>query len=238
MTKPSELFLEIIADLPAKPIEALAVVADRARRRIISPTTKLGSGDDYIAIVTFMDRFSERFGLGIQFPLLQPDASNYMRLEAYVREIRSLGINAVEKGVSDEIDDVISAYEGSAPDSFGLAHLNAEEKRKILEHIERARQIIEGSKISDRKKNALYERLASLAKEVNLHGTRTDRFFAFAGDLGFVLGDMAEKAKPLFDEIKDMMKILTRARARHEGVSLPSGDEVLKLMPPDDTVSD
>ena len=226
--------MEMIGDLPPRPLDALAVVADRVRRRIITPSSKPGNSDDYMAIVTFVDRFCKHFGLQIEFPQLQPSASNYQRLEAYTDIIRALGINAVEASLSHDIDGIISKYEGISDSSFGLAHLNSEEKRKILEHLEHARNVIEGNKLSDRKKNALFERLADLVLEVNAHGTRTHRFFAFAGDLGFVMGDMADKAKPLFNEVKEILKIVTRSRARQEGVSLPSGDQVLQLTPPDE----
>ena len=236
MTKTlSPIVLEIINDLPSRPVDALAVVADRARTRIINPSATPGHSDDYMAIVTFIDRFSKRFNLGIEFPQLDASAGNYQRLVAYVNEIRSLGVNAVEKNASKEIDELIYSHEGLSDNSFGLAHLNEDEKRKILQHLEQARLIIQSSEISDRKKNALLERLSDLIKEVYLYGTSADRFFAFAGDLGFVLGDMAEKAKPLIDEIKEVLKLVTRARARQEGISLPSGDQVLQLTPPDES---
>jgi hypothetical protein len=54
------------------------------------------------------------------------------------------------------------------------------------------------------------------------------------GDVAFVMGDMAEKAKPLINEVKEMMRIVTRSRARQEGVSLPPGDDVILLPKPDD----
>jgi hypothetical protein len=95
------------------------------------------------------------------------------------------------------------------------------------------RAIIESSPLSVRKKNALYARLNNLAREVDAHGTRTDQFFAFAGDLAFVLGDMATKAKPFLEEVRETLRVVSRARARQEGVSLPAGDEPLHLPSPD-----
>jgi hypothetical protein len=119
-------------------------------------------------------------------------------------------------------------------ETFGLARLNEEERAKIHAHIDNVRAIIGTSILSDRKKNALYERLNRLAGEVNAHGTRTERFFSFMGDIAFVMGDMAEKAKPLFKEVKEMMRIVARSRARQEGISLPPGDDVILLPKPDD----
>jgi hypothetical protein len=234
MSKSSPLLLEITSGLPRVPIEAIAVVADRAHQRILTPSQSVGTDEDYIAIVAFLDRFSKKFGIDIRFPKIGSDANNYQKLAIYVNAVRSLGVNAVEEDVSIEIDNLIAKFEGKSDSSFGLARLNDEEKKKILQHLEKARKIVEESQLSDRKKNALFERLADLIREVNTHGTRTDRFFALAGDIGFVLGEMAEKGKPFFTEVREILKIITRARARQEGVSLPPGDEVLKLPSPSD----
>jgi hypothetical protein len=85
------------------------------------------------------------------------------------------------------------------------------------------RSIIQKSKIADRKKNALFERLSDLEREVNTHGTRTDRFFAFAGDVGFVLGDMANKAKPLIVESKRDFENCVPITCPAGGVKFASG---------------
>jgi hypothetical protein len=66
----------------------------------------------------------------------------------------------------------------------------------------------------------------------NRNGTRTDRFFAFASELGFSIGQFTKDAKPAIDELKDMLKIVSKARARHEGLKLPAGDEILLLPEP------
>jgi hypothetical protein len=68
--------------------------------------------------------------------------------------------------------------------------------------------------------------------EVNRNGTRTDRFFAFASELAFAAGQFTKDAKPAIDELKDMLKIVTKARARREGLKLPAGEEILLLAEP------
>lgn len=127
------------------------------------------------------------------------------------------------------------AISGLTASTYGYAVLDPAEKKDIQIHIEKIRSIIEGSQLADGKKNALFDRLSDLTSEVNRNGTRTDRFFAFASEFAFCARDFAKDAKPMFDEVKDILKIVTRARARHDGLKLPLNDEVLSLPEPDFT---
>ena len=111
--------------------------------------------------------------------------------------------------------------------------LEAEEKKEIHNHIANIRSIIESSSLHDRKKNSLFQRLSELVIEVDRNGTRTDRFFAFAAEVAFCAGDFATKAKPMFDEVKEILKIVTRSRARHDDIKLPTSEEVLSLPEPE-----
>ncbi len=124
------------------------------------------------------------------------------------------------------------AIESSLQNSVGYAILTPEEKTECSRHIEKIREIIESSELDDRKKNNLFDHLSTLGREIARNGTKTDRFFAFASDAAFVMGDFAKKAEPLFSEIKDILKIVTKARARKEGNQLPPGEEVLQLPAP------
>lgn len=72
---------------------------------------------------------------------------------------------------------------------------------------------------------------------MNRNGTRTDRFFAFASEVAFNAADFEKNARPVFDQLKDILKIVTRSRARHEGLALPAGDEILSLPKPDDNAA-
>lgn len=115
----------------------------------------------------------------------------------------------------------------------GYAILEAEEKAELHEHLDKIRSIVEKSSLDDRKRNSLFERINELAKEIDRNGTRTDRFFAFAGELGFYLGQFAKDAKPAIDEAKAILKIIWQARERHDGTKLPRPDDVLLLPEPE-----
>jgi hypothetical protein len=148
-----------------------------------------------------------------------------LQFEAYRSQIMANRSHAIKKLAAKSF-----SLEGA--ETFGYAILNSEEKEILHKHIEEIRKIIDGSDLNDRKKNNLFSRLNDLSFEINKNGTTTDQFFAFASEAGFCMGDFASKAKPLFDEIKDILKIVAKARARQEKVQLPPGDEVLSLPAP------
>jgi hypothetical protein len=116
--------------------------------------------------------------------------------------------------------------------AFGYAVLTSEEKEKIHSHLSRVRKIIERSQLDDRKKNSLFDSLSKLERDVDRNGTPTDRFFAFMGDMGFCLGELAHSAGPAIKEVKEILKIITQARARNEQVQLPPSGEILTLPEP------
>jgi hypothetical protein len=148
-----------------------------------------------------------------------------LRYEAYVNQINA-NQRASMKGNAKAVLEAAMARE------IGYAVLDADEKAAIHKHIEKIRELVEASGLDDRKKNNLFSRLARLTSEVNRNGTRTDRFFAFASELGFSIGQFAKDAKPAIDETKEILKIVTKARSRHEGLKLPAGEEVLSLPEP------
>jgi hypothetical protein len=204
---------DLTKDLPSNRGEALLVFADRVH----DIQSKLDA-NSAAAITAFLKRFSSKYSL-MKFDFLRSNYPNDVAfMSAHIDHVRRLRSEILSSSLEARIDEMLSEYEAKT-----------EEKKKIHEHLARIRKILEESDLSDRKKNKLFERLNDLAREVDTQGTLTDRFFAFAGDVGFVLGDMTTKAKPLLQEVKEMLRIVTRSRARQEGISLPPGDEVLSL---------
>lgn len=122
--------------------------------------------------------------------------------------------------------------EAATASTFGYTTLTADEKKKIHQHIEKIRELVENSDLEDGKKNSLFGQIGRLRSEVDRNGTRSDRFFAFASELGFATGGFAKNARPMFKEVKDILSIVTGARARHDKLELPPGDEILSLPKP------
>jgi hypothetical protein len=147
------------------------------------------------------------------------------QFESYRNQALSNYVLATKLLASDRINSSLAG-------SIGYAVLSAEEKAEIHDHLARIREIIERSDLNDRKKNSLYAYISSLDREVDRNGTKTDRFFAFTSELGFYLGEFATRAKPLFEEAKQILRVVTKARARTEQLELPPGGEVLSLPDP------
>jgi hypothetical protein len=220
--------------LPSDPELAIVTFAEVVFKHYHNIAGPLAD-DDAIFIIRFIPVFVEKFGVQIKINIPHSDERSQVAMEV-VNQVLAIKPQLIAKKVDAEVSELLLSYAATQEETFGIARLNAEEKQKILNGIEKIRKIIEESGLPDRKKNALYERLSTLIREVNIQGTRTDQFFAFAGDLAFVLGDMATKAKPLLSEVKEILRIVGRSRARQEGISLPPGDEVLRLPAPDENV--
>jgi hypothetical protein len=155
-------------------------------------------------------------------------AGQRLQFEAFADQIMN-NFKFVNKRAAKE------ALDAALATAAGYAILDSGEKSAIHKHIEKIRAIIEESGLDDGKKNALVERLNGLALEVDRNGTRTDRFFSFTSELGFALGRFTKNAKPAVEETKAMMKIIVGARARHDGIKLPPGDEIRLLPEPQES---
>lgn len=222
------MFDDIRKDLPTDPGKALLTAAERAFAKLNAKESKI-SADDCILTIAFLRAMNDRYGLGCAISFAD-ESSHAATLQSVVLKILSNRKSLLKDITDREVEQAILEFESmSGEETFGLARLNEDEKKRLHHNIDKLREIVGKSDLSDRKKNALYGRLNDLAREVDSIGTKTDRFFAFAGDIAFVLGDMATKSKPLLDEVKDMIRTVSRARSRQEGVSLPGVDEVLSL---------
>ncbi len=226
-------FKKLTENLPHEAVEAVLEFRQRVDRWMNGPET---SDDHEMArcIVIFY-----RNAVPKAFPFIHETAKirnldSSEQMVWYNSEIDRIITEVQDRLVEEEIKKITDGFDLNSGDSFGLAKLNDDEKANVHRNIKKIREIIEISEISDRKRNALFERLNALSAEVDLHGTRTDRFFAFMADAAFAASNMTKNAKPFLAEVKDMVKTIGRSRARQEGVSLPPGDEVLQLPSPKD----
>jgi hypothetical protein len=70
-----------------------------------------------------------------------------------------------------------------------------------------------------------------LAAEVDKDGTNTDAVFVLFGEMSFALSWVEKNNRPVFQHVKDIMKIIFGRRAENEGTALP-GPEDFPLFPP------
>jgi hypothetical protein len=213
---------KFIEGLPSNPDDALIELADRASSWIDDDNSN-GDALNGAYIKEILATFILRYKPEIQETIFTSDPT----LQDYITAI-------VKFSGSREVGRLLDEYEKTIEDSksFGFAQLNASEKASLHRHLEKIRSIIEESPLKISKKNALFDRLQKLRSEVDSIGTPTDRFFAFAGDAAFVLGEMAQKGKPFIDEVKEVLKIIRGSRARSENIQLPS-DDTLQLPAPE-----
>jgi hypothetical protein len=208
-----------VANLPADPEQALLVLADRAEEWMGTPDDG-NSQSQGIVIRAVLDAFIRRFRPEILGDDVGVDG---LDVRGYVNSI-------MKHAGTIEAERLIDQYEEEAGGrNFGKAELTPAEKDKVHSHLRKIRSLIEESDLPAKKKNGLMDRLNALAAEVDRQGTRTDRFFGLASDLGFYLGDFAEKSAPLWKEVRETLKVITKARARDENLTLPPGEEILSL---------
>ena len=220
---------DVVRGLPSDPFVALY----RFAQWVSSQNNSNAEG--YIRVRTFYESFIKRYSIPINLDDISAKGTQKGVVEYITSEVLKKREILLKSEIEVDIDNLIGEYESATSlDTFGIARLNSDEKQKIHASINKIRTVIDESPLSERKKNALYKKLDDLAHEVDRIGTKTDAFFAFMGDVAFVMGDMAKKSKPLLDEVKDMIKVIGRARARQEGVSLPPGDTPLSLPAPDE----
>lgn len=236
---------KIFKDLSSDPWAASYQLLQRINKEILTKAIGLPTDDDYAMACGFLEAFYESHGWKppnrATYTTSQSDsvdelarklrAAQRLQYEAYVSEIMNNYKAATKRTAKEAIDAALGK-------AVGYAILEPSEKEEINKHIENIRKIIEESGLDDRKKNNLVERLSDLAREVSRNGTRTDRFFAFASELGFCLGQFTTNAKPAITETKAIMRIIWGARARHDGIKLPPGDDMPPLLPePDQMIS-
>lgn len=152
----------------------------------------------------------------------------------YMEQLDRVRVYIMENVVDQKVEEAIR---GDLL-SFGCAKLDRTEKENIHSSLQKIRQIIEQSQLPDKKKNALFQKFNALAEEVDRVGTRTDAFFGLLGDLGIQLGQFGENAKPMTNEIKSILRIIMRSRARAEDVALPKTADFPLLDSTRDEVAD
>jgi hypothetical protein len=234
---------KIFNDLSSDPWTASYELLQRLNKEILNKNTP--TDDDYATACGFLEAFyeSQSWKLPSRISLNSSNsdsvdeiarrlrAAQRLQYEAYVGEITA-NFKAMARRKAKE------ALDAALAKAVGYAILEPSEKDEINKHIENIRKIVEESGPDDRKKNNLIERLSDLAREVGRNGTRTDRFFAFASELGFCLGQFTKNAKPAITETKAIMRIIWGARARHDGIKLPPGDgDMPPLLPEPDQTS-
>ena len=223
---------KLLAGLPKDRREAAGELA----MRIFDIYDRPGSSSiDYPALARIFERYLEKYNIDVAYRARGPDES----WGAHLLHIRSVGESIKAEmdaeRIAQEAFELFEQYDFDAGErgAFGYAFLTTDEKKHIHGSLDSIRSAIEKSRLEARKKRALYSRLNKLADEVDKDGTLTDSFFSFGIDMAMTAREMEENARPAIEQVKDVLKIIFRARAKNEGVSLPAPENVV-LLPPGD----
>lgn len=230
--RPRTIASTLVTGLPTDPVAALVEFGARVKSQLDSLTDH-ASDIDYAILRAATERYAQVANQqhGFSIRLANANSSNdYERIVIILSQIKSIQKSHLEQIIASEVEEVISIENQiNNKETFGIAILSSIDKEKVRFHLNNAKDLIVESSLSDRKKNALLDRIGQALAELDTVGTRTDRFFTLMGDSAFVLGDMAEKAKPFTSEVKEILKIVFRRREDTEGVRLPHKDEQLLL---------
>ena len=205
--------------LPDDPELGLIVLDDKLRdklREVFQSKDDVESIDAIYKYMQFVRTFAIVHKITIVLPSI-PNPGTQSFSDMYKKYLRNLD----DFNITKRIEYTKQIRE----EGISVIQLEPSEKVAIHNHITRIREIIENSGLASRKKNALLTKLNVLATEVDRAGTRTDMFLGLYLDAFLALGRGAEYAKPFFDEVKSLIKVIGRAKARDEGVALPPVDE-------------
>lgn len=217
---------DVFYDLPENPKQALVVINERLKKKIFD--LKEDEAEDLCRIANaVIEEWCNQYAVSIDAKKLNGPAAQYGE---YIKAMGKLESEVYR----DAIGEKISLIKSGNLTQFGHAKLDATEKEQIHKNLNNIRNLVGESVLPDSKKNAIYEKLNKLAAEVDRTGTKTDAFFGLLGDLGIHLGAMAKGAEPLTKEIKSILKIVMRSRARTEDVALPKSEDFPLLESPDE----
>lgn len=209
----------VLADLPDDPEFAFVELDGRMRKIIKESQRQLhyletSIVEDYHA---YLDSFRETHKLDVDIPI---DTGNEAIL---IFEDITSSVDRFKKKVRRrQIHESVIAVSS-------LVEFSTDERNEIHGHLENVRSLIHTSNLPTRKKNILQKKLAALSEEVDKIGTRTDALLGLYLDATLALGQGATNAKPFMEEVKSILKIVFRAKAREEGVALPPPSEVSLL---------
>jgi len=209
------------------------------------------SSDPYVGMIEIFDWYDERLSALVQY---QDDAKDFIDikaaclatmnewLSAHDVEIEELKIDPGR--IHDSYDDLreiannyrpgvqykkqsstMSELIGRKKKTNQFLELALEEKESIRKHTDFIQGVIDKSKIADRKKNALRRRLNQLRAEVEKTGTNLDVIMGGMLEVSVYAGEIAKNSKPVIESVKEIVDIVSQAKARQEQISLPKRDK-------------
>jgi hypothetical protein len=140
--------------MDARPEVALVNMADRVGDLIETGSI---SDTDAVVIQEFLEEFCRKYKLSLSRRPYMDQGNNLKRLNHFVQEVAESKRKLLKQHTGDVISEALAEYSVNSghEHSFGFAKLSKEEKASAHGHLDRLREIIEASKLGDRKKNVV-----------------------------------------------------------------------------------
>jgi len=229
-------FGAFVSQLPRHPVDAMLAMQQLVQRdQTGDPWISNWTEIDLISLLEFLEGFEADICPGtFDFAATKGQRAGCLplcigALEAISRDDHPLIVERAKERARANLKNYSWSADGDFFVNTGEAALTAEDRSEIHKHLNSIRELISGSSLSDRKKNTLYRKLGKLAEEVDLTGTKTDRFAAFMIDMAHMASAMKQAGDEALQEAKAILRIVMMRRAENEDEQLPRPDEVLKL---------
>jgi hypothetical protein len=102
---------------------------------------------------------------------------------------------------------------------------NDERRHEIHNLLDKIKKVVANLTISDRKRDAIYSKIAALASEVDRSRTRIDALMAFILETSETAGEAAENLEPVIKLAERVRKLFARAQAEGQSGALPAPAE-------------
>jgi hypothetical protein len=221
---------DFIKNIPEEYEDALKYFVDiyRTFDQPISSGNLIQRYEDYVDAYFVFKAFIKSSGVpfAFSFPELEPD-----KKENNINIVKSL-YKYISKLI-DKLEDekIIPSAEYRFASKMGTVfsyNFTDGDIQKIQEYLNELRSLISSSTLfSDNHRERLLKRLESLQRELHKRMSNIDKFWGLIGEAGVVLGKFGEDAKPFFEIIMKIGKIVWNTQSYAE--ELPSGTPLPRL---------
>ncbi len=220
-----------LSQLPADPIEAgLSVCMKFFREHLKFKENKSfiqTHMKEYVDAYGFLQAYCEANKIPLSFPAL--DSSDLSAYQTVVVKYETLMKYLREQQSRDWINRSKQKYLGYLGKSMIYEFSEADYDR-IQKLINELRETIAGAKyIEEGHRQRMLGRLEKLQNDFHRKMSNIDQFWGLLGDAGIALGAFGENAKPFFDRVREILRIVWNSQARTEGLPSTSKYNLLEM---------
>ncbi len=218
---------DYIVNLPADPLEAMLVVSDSLRVQVAikdkTPAERFKLCLPYFAILCELQNDLTNIIVIDQPVLGNQFESNLTLIHQYNQNISSQVRLELEtrstKSDIKEIDKYTELFRMHRKTSFSY-DVEEDELKELQDRINNIRELIKLATCFDEgHRLRLLKKLEKLQLELHKKMSTLDGFWGLWADAGVALGKFGEDAEPLFNQVKDVLKLIAQIQGRSEGIN-------------------